>query len=90
VSDPETLLPEIKNAKTLYFDSTLNPVKQVGYKENTTNGKVTSVDITIEGPGDISPDRYVFNGMRVLVNQKAELHGSYFAQGAITEVKYAN
>jgi hypothetical protein len=43
--------------------------------------------ITVKAPGNLSADKYIFNGQRVLIGQKAEIHGNYFAQGQITEVK---
>jgi hypothetical protein len=89
ISDPQ-IIPKIKEEKTVNFDSTLNPVEQVGVKENYAEGKVNSIEITVKGPGKIESERYLFNGMRVLINQKAELHGKYFVQGAITEIKYAD
>jgi hypothetical protein len=84
------IIPKIKSEKTIYFDSTLNPVEQVEVQENYSLGKVSSVDITVKGRGIIENERYLFNGLRVLVNQKAELHGKYFVQSAITEIKYAD
>jgi hypothetical protein len=40
--------------------------------------------VTVEARGTIEGERMTFNGQRVLIGQKAELHGSFWAQGIIT------
>jgi len=42
--------------------------------------------VTIEGLGTMEDEVYIFNGQRVLVGQKAELRGGFWAQGYITEI----
>lgn len=42
--------------------------------------------ITLIAPGEIKGEVYNFNGQRILVNQKAEIHGAYFAQGKVVSV----
>jgi hypothetical protein len=46
-----------------------------------TNNVVT---LQISGSGTINGEVYSFNGQRILVGQKVELHGSFFARGIIT------
>jgi hypothetical protein len=77
----EVILPEAQKMGTVY----LNGQKQAS--------KITDVEkdnerilITIEGLGTKEDEVYIFNGQRVLVGQKAELHGGFWAQGYITEI----
>lgn len=49
-----------------------------------------SIEVTIGGVGEISENGYIFENSKILVGQKAELHGKFWAQGVITEVRYAN
>jgi len=59
-------------------------------KEIDASGRVKTLDITVAGKGEIVEGKYIFNGSRILVGQKAEIHGTYWAQGFIKEVRYAN
>jgi hypothetical protein len=81
----DTVYPEAQKTKTVYFDSVNKPVEETGVENR--NGDIY---ITVRADGSLENGEYIFNGTRVLVGQKAELHGTYFAQGVITEVKYAN
>lgn len=83
--EADTIYPKAQKLGDVYFDSVNSPVKAV---KAVKNGN--ALEIILSGPGEIEKDRYIFNGMRVLVGQKAEIHGTYFAQGVITEVKYEN
>lgn len=83
--EADAVYPEAQKLGEVYFDSTNKPVKAVKAEK-----KSGFVEITLSGPGQIENNRYIFNGQRVLVGQKAEIHGTYFAQGVITEVKYAD
>lgn len=49
-----------------------------------------SLQITLIGSGEIKDSNTIFNGQRILVGQKAEIHGNYFAQGIITSIVYEN
>jgi hypothetical protein len=81
--------PTITEGENTYLNSVNTPVKV----DSTVMGVVDNqnyLDVTVEGQGSIEPGRYLFNGQRLLVGQKAELHGKFWIQGIITEVKYAN
>jgi len=70
-----------------YFNNSLEPVKVVKATKTTRNN-LPAVNIELEGKGKIENDRYVFNGIRVLIGQKAEIHGRFLAQGVISNVAY--
>lgn len=76
---------EAKKLGDVYLNSVNVPVKVVNVSKNGNK-----LDIEVLGQGDISDNRYIFNGMRVLVGQKAEIHANYFAQGYIKDVKYTD
>ncbi|MEI6266696.1 MAG: hypothetical protein WCP14_02300 [bacterium] len=82
-SDTASIEKTIAIQKQVYFNSTNNPVDYIGLKKEGTN-----LFITVRAPGKIEKDRLIFNGIRVLVGQKTELHSIYFAQGLITDVRY--
>lgn len=83
--EADAVYPEAQKLGDVYFNSVNKPVKAV-----KTEKKADFLEITLSGSGQIENDRYIFNGQRVLIGQKAEIHGIYFAQGVITEVKYAD
>ena len=66
----------------VYFNNRNDLVKVLNV---TPNGN--SLTIVLEAPGSVAENKDIFNGQRVLVGQKAEIHGNYFAQGLITEIK---
>lgn len=76
---------EIEKDGEIFLNSVNEPVKIERYQVVGDH-----ILITLEGAGLIEENRYIFNGQRVLVGQKAELHGKFWAQGIITEVKYAD
>jgi len=78
--------------KTVYLNSIDAPVDVVSVNKVTNAiGNLEALDIVLEGPGYTDEKgNYVFNGQRVLINQKAEIHGNYFVSGAITKVENAN
>lgn len=72
--------------KTAYFDS-INELFTV--TSVTKQGE--NLDITLNGPGHPEASGvFVFDGRRILVGQKAEIHASYFAQGKIVKIENAN
>lgn len=81
----DDIAPKVKQEKTVYFDSLDKSLEQVSVKEYPKY-----LDITIKGEGVLDDGRTIFEGQRVLVGQKAEIHSSYFAQGVITEIRYAD
>ncbi len=72
-----------------YLDSINVPVKISAVEKGSDNG-VDYFLVTLQGNGKIEKDQTIFEGLRVWVGQKAELHGSFWAQGTITEIAYAN
>lgn len=78
--------------KAVYLNG-VNYSLQVVSVQKTTDafGKWNGLDVKLHGPGYIDPrGYYIFNGQRILINQKAEIHGNYFAPGAITKIENAN
>lgn len=88
ITDPnqvELIYPEAKKLGNVYLNSVNAPVEVVNVIKDSDK-----LDIEITGPGEIENGKYLFNGKRVLVGQKAEIHAGYFAQGYIKSVKYAD
>lgn len=83
----ETILPEALKSKTVYFDSVNEPVKVINVSKSPDNKELS---VVLLANGQIEADKYQFNGLRVSIGQKAELHGSFFAQGIIKDIKYEN
>lgn len=75
----------IQKDKSVFVNSVNLPVELVG-----TQKRGNEVLIELRAPGEINGSQYIFNGQRVLINQKAEIHSSYFLQGKIVDVQYAN
>lgn len=44
--------------------------------------------VRIKGPAEKNKEVLNFNGQRVLLGQRVELHGSFFARGTITNFEY--
>jgi hypothetical protein len=87
----KAILVQAEADKTGFLDSINTSLAVKGVKENLdTVGQLNSLDITLEGPGYIDKNNnYIFDGQRILINQKAEIHANYFAQGAITKIANA-
>jgi len=88
ISDPsqvKALKDIVTKPGTVYLNSNNSPMEATG---------MVSADnllVTVSGPGHMSGDGlYYFNGQRLLVGQKAEIHASYFAQGKIIKIENAN
>lgn len=46
-----------------------------------------SMRIVLSGPGELDAEKgAIFNGQRLLIGQKAEIHAGYFAQGTVVEI----
>ena len=84
-SNVETIFPEASKSSQVFFNSVNQPVK-VAKVTKTADNKELSVILLAKGV--IENNKYLFNGVRVAVGQKAELHGSFFAQGIIKDIKY--
>ncbi|GEM_PF-1033924 len=88
----KTLITQAQIDKSVFLNSVNVPVNVVGVKAvNDSAGQLIALDIILEGPGYIDGhSNYVFNGQRVLINQKAEITGNYSVIGAITRMQSAN
>jgi len=75
---------EAEKSGSVYLNSVNKPVQVVKVEKNGDK-----LDIQVLGQGEISNGTYIFNGARVLIGQKAEIHSGYFAQGYIKDVKEA-
>lgn len=94
VGDPiisKAILSQAQADKSVFLNSVDKPLDvQVVKGAFDATGQLNALDIMLEGPGYIDKNNnYIFNGQRVLINQKAEIHGNYFAAGAITKVENA-
>ena len=81
----ELIYPEAVKLGDVYLNSVNVPIKAVNVSKDGDK-----LDIRVLGQGEITGDRYTFNGVRILVGQKAEIHANYFAQGYIKDVKYTD
>jgi len=82
---------EARKLGDVYFNSTLKPVRVMKVEKTIDKSSHQEVlEITIGGNGRIENDRITFNGTRILIGQKAEIHANYFVQGIISDVKYEN
>ncbi len=85
----ESIADKLKNKATVFFSGTKYPVSQSAYRfEYDENNKIKYIFIKLEGLGDIVEGNSIFNGQRIYVNQKVEIHGDYWAQGYISDYKY--
>lgn len=83
------VLPKMESAETVFYSGSKYPVKQVSYRtENDVYGQIKYLYITVEGLGDISSGKSIFNGQRIYINQKVELRGDYQVQGYVTDYHY--
>lgn len=82
-SDDKAIYELTKNQKEVYLNSSnqLLTVSRVNYQDGY-------LQIALKGNGEIKENNTVFNGQRVLVGQKAEIHSNYFAQGIISSIVY--
>lgn len=72
---------EALSQKTVYLNSVNIPVDVSAVRREGD-----FLLITLSAPGEIKDGVYIFNGQRILVNQKSEIHSTYFAQGEIVSV----
>lgn len=79
----ENIEKEAQLQKEVYFNGTNSPVV---VKSVTREGNFFL--ITLEGAGETENGAYFFNGQRILIGQKSEIHSTYFAQGVVTEIKH--
>ncbi len=85
--NPDIIYPEAAKLEDVYFNNSNFPVRVTGVTKTTRNG-APALEIKLEAKGLIEKGETIFNGQRVLISQKAEIHGNYFAQGVIQDVKY--
>lgn len=73
-----------KMPKEVFYNGSKFPVQQIDYQVLEKDSKKTRLIISLLGPGDIrQPNREIFNGQRILINQKAEVRADYFIQGRV-------
>lgn len=85
----ESISNKLKNQATVFFSGTKYPVAQSAYRfEYDANNQIKYIFIKLEGLGDIAENNSIFNGQRIYINQKVEIHGDYWAQGYISDYKY--
>ena len=70
---------EANKKGTIYLNGVEVPAE---IKDATCNGD--EMTITLEARGTKEEEKITFNGQRILIGQKAEIHGSFWAQGTIT------
>lgn len=95
VGDPiisKAIFSQAQADKSVFLNSVDKPLDVQAVTEVfDATGQLSALDIVLDGPGYVDGNgNYIFNGQRVLINQKAEIHGNYFAAGAITKVENAN
>ena len=83
IENVSVIKPSIIPGETIYLNGSSNPATIVDFSEG--DGYLL---IQIEGPAEKREESYNFNGQRVLIGQKAELHGSFFAQVLIESFEY--
>jgi hypothetical protein len=74
----EALFTEANKKGVVYLNGVDTPAEVI---DTAKDGE--ALIITIQGEGT-SDEGYIFNGQKILINQKAEVHGSFWAQGTIT------
>jgi len=86
------VLAQAETDMAVYLNSVDRPLTvQSVSKVYDKAGGLTALDVTLEGPGAVDKNgSYIFNGQRILINQKAEIHGNYFATGAVVKIENAN
>jgi hypothetical protein len=84
------IYPEASKGGYVYVNSTKRPVQIVEVEKLEKNNEISGLRITLRGPGSINNDISIFNGLRVLINQKVELHGKFYAVGAVESIRNAD
>lgn len=85
----DLILDEAEKQKVVYVNSVNQPVEVVKTEKILSkNQEIEALKITLKAPGEVGGNRYIFNGERILVGQKAEIHSTYFAKGMISKVSY--
>ncbi len=69
----------------VYVNTVNTPVKTKNVIKKTD-----VLDVEVLGRGEVNGGVYIFNGERVLIGQKAEVHGPFFVQGYIKGIRYAD
>lgn len=84
IENIDAILPKVGASRTVFYSGTKYPVEQVAYRIGKNKaGEVDSLYITLKGPGNVIEGSSVFNGQRVYMNQKVEIHADYQAQGRV-------
>jgi len=83
-NDVNIIYPEAVKEGEVFFNSNNTPVRVVSVMR--TSPQV--LDIKLLGKGEILNSEYIFNGQKILIGQKAEVHGNYWARGKILNISY--
>ena len=83
-TDKSVIKDAAEKQKQVYFGGSNTPVDLVSVVDGD------KFVITLSGLGKITDNAYYFNGQRILIGQKVEIHSTYFARGLVTSVSYAN
>ena len=88
----DIIFDQAQKDKTVYLNSINKSVEVLSViKEQSPTEPVIYMKIVLLGPGVTEDDgTYRFNNQRLLINQKAEIRGNYFAQGIIEKIENAN
>lgn len=85
----ESINKKLKDNVQVFFSGTKYPVIQDSHRFEYDNlGGIKYIFIKLKGLGDINDGKSIFNGQRIYINQKVEIHGDYWAQGYIVDYKY--
>lgn len=78
----EYLVQELEKRGAVYLNGVEEPVSIVS-AQRVGN----AVEVVVSGKGTKDSARLTFNGQRVLINQKAELYGTFLAKGKIIRLE---
>ena len=80
---------EATKLKPIYFDSVDRKLETVKVEKTLDkDGQINDITVYVKGKGNITDSRIIFNGLRIMVGQKAELHGNFFASGVVKSISY--
>jgi uncharacterized protein YuzE len=77
----ENISSAAKADKGVYFNGVNKEVSVIDVVEDGEN-----LLIKLSANGKIIGEDAIFNGQKIYINQKAEIHDSYFTQGRIVEI----
>jgi hypothetical protein len=85
-SQVQVITEQAAKDKTIYLDSINIPISVSSVSKQ--GGKL---EIHLQGSGHVDNNGYfIFDGQRILIGQKAEIHANYYAKGKIVAIEHAN